>query len=213
MLNGGNADSDDWSERYSELTAFQRDILVILAADREYNGLAIKEALEDYYGEVVNHGRLYPNLDNLVEDGYISKYEIDDRTNGYELTPKGEDLLRHRIQWARSQSDGDTGIALEGTSASDLTTDDQSEEADSDDDSAKTQDGELDQMVDEMMVDLDSQSPAARDSKDDASSRESDSVHTQGLEESVEAKGSTTLLDRVFSMASMITQRFRDIFS
>ncbi|ELZ20434.1 PadR family transcriptional regulator [Natrinema limicola JCM 13563] len=34
-------------------------------------GLAIKRELEDYYGTEVNHGRLYPNLDELVDLGLV----------------------------------------------------------------------------------------------------------------------------------------------
>ncbi len=47
------------SPHATDLTAFQRDILAILADEARY-GLAIKEALQEYMGEEVNHGRLYP---------------------------------------------------------------------------------------------------------------------------------------------------------
>jgi len=76
----------------SELTAFQRNILVILSEEPRY-GLAIKRELEDYYESEVNHGRLYPNLDDLVEMGLVKKSELDKRTNQYSLTEKGHDAL------------------------------------------------------------------------------------------------------------------------
>ncbi|MFB6164266.1 MAG: PadR family transcriptional regulator [Haloarculaceae archaeon] len=81
------------------LTAFQRDVLYVLAGLDEAYGLAIKEELEDYYEGEVNHGRLYPNLDDLVDRGYVEKGQIDRRTNSYELTEKGEQALADRREW------------------------------------------------------------------------------------------------------------------
>jgi len=82
----------------SELTAFQRNILTTLAEEARY-GLAIKRELESYYGTEVNHGRLYPNLDDLVELGLVEKSELDKRTNQYELTEAGEETLIEQFEW------------------------------------------------------------------------------------------------------------------
>lgn len=83
-----------------ELTAFQRDTLRLIAGMEETPiGLDIKRALEDYYGDNVNHGRLYPNLDTLVELGFINKETVDGRTNSYELSEQGEKLLRARDEF------------------------------------------------------------------------------------------------------------------
>ncbi len=81
-----------------ELTAFQQTILTILAEESRY-GLAIKRELEDYYGTDVNHGRLYPNLDDLVAMGVIEKSELDKRTNEYELTEEGYEALLSELEW------------------------------------------------------------------------------------------------------------------
>jgi DNA-binding PadR family transcriptional regulator len=81
-----------------ELTAFQQNILVILTEEPRY-GLAIKRELEEYYGTDVNHGRLYPNLDDLVEMGLVEKSELDKRTNQYALTDAGVDVVVERIDW------------------------------------------------------------------------------------------------------------------
>jgi DNA-binding PadR family transcriptional regulator len=81
-----------------ELTAFQQNILVILAEEAMY-GLAIKRELEEYYGTDVNHGRLYPNLDDLVEMGLVEKSELDKRTNQYALTDAGVDVVADRVDW------------------------------------------------------------------------------------------------------------------
>ncbi|MCU4718590.1 PadR family transcriptional regulator [Halapricum hydrolyticum] len=85
-----------------ELTAFQRNILVILAEEPRY-GLAIKRELEAYYGSEVNHGRLYPNLDDLVEMDLVEKSELDKRTNQYELTDDGYEALLDQLGWEFSK--------------------------------------------------------------------------------------------------------------
>ena len=81
-----------------DLTAFQQNILIILSEEPMY-GLAIKRRLEDYYGTEVNHGRLYPNLDDLVEMELVEKSELDKRTNQYELTEAGHDALVDQFDW------------------------------------------------------------------------------------------------------------------
>ncbi|KYH24374.1 transcriptional regulator PadR-like family protein [Halalkalicoccus paucihalophilus] len=86
----------------SELTAFQRNILTILAKEPLY-GLAIKAELEAYYNNEVNHGRLYPNLDELVSEGFVEKSKLDKRTNQYELTDKGYELLLGELNWQFSK--------------------------------------------------------------------------------------------------------------
>lgn len=82
-----------------ELTGFQRDCLVVIAGHDSPKGLAIKEELDEYYGSDVNHGRLYPNLDVLVDSGFVEKGQIDNRTNSYELTDDGQELLENRLEW------------------------------------------------------------------------------------------------------------------
>ncbi|MWV63422.1 PadR family transcriptional regulator [Halorubrum sp. JWXQ-INN 858] len=81
-----------------DLTAFQQNILTILAEKPRY-GLAVKRELEAYYDSEVNHGRLYPNLDDLVEMGFVEKSELDKRTNQYELTADGHDAVLGQIEW------------------------------------------------------------------------------------------------------------------
>ena len=85
-----------------ELTAFQQSILVILAEDARY-GLAIKRELENYYDSEVNHGRLYPNLDDLVEVGLVEKSELDKRTNEYALTDEGLEAVLGQLEWTFSK--------------------------------------------------------------------------------------------------------------
>jgi DNA-binding PadR family transcriptional regulator len=85
-----------------DLTAFQKNILAILAQEPMY-GLAIKAELEEYYGEEVNHGRLYPNLDDLVEQGLLEKSALDKRTNQYALTDRGVAALSGDLSWMLSR--------------------------------------------------------------------------------------------------------------
>lgn len=95
-----------------DLTAFQRDVLYVLAGLDDAYGLAIKEELEEYYEGEVNHGRLYPNLDDLVDRGHVEKGQIDRRTNSYELTEQGERALSDRRSWEESYlSDVELAVA------------------------------------------------------------------------------------------------------
>lgn len=98
-----------------ELTAFQQNILTILAEKPRY-GLAIKRELETYYDSDVNHGRLYPNLDDLVEMGLVEKSELDKRTNQYSLTDEGYDAILNQLGWAFDK------IITDGDCAKDLRT-------------------------------------------------------------------------------------------
>ncbi len=82
----------------SDLTAFQQNILTILAEEARY-GLAIKRELENYYGSDVNHGRLYPNLDDLVALDLVEKSQRDKRTNEYALTDAGYEVLLAQFAW------------------------------------------------------------------------------------------------------------------
>jgi len=93
-----------------ELTAFQQNILVILAEEPRY-GLAIKRELEEYYDTEVNHGRLYPNLDDLVEMNLVEKSELDKRTNQYALTEEGYETLLDQLGWEFSRLVTDDGRA------------------------------------------------------------------------------------------------------
>lgn len=82
-----------------DLTGFQRDLLYVLAGLDAPKGLAIKDELEQYYESEINHGRLYPNLDELVEKGLIEKGRIDKRTNAYSLSRRGTREIEARREW------------------------------------------------------------------------------------------------------------------
>lgn len=89
-----------------DLTSFQQLIVLDVAIRQRQggnppHGLAIKDDLTQMYREVgnlgpeeeVNHGRLYPNLDELVDEGYLEKRTRDKRTNEYLLTDSGKEHI------------------------------------------------------------------------------------------------------------------------
>ncbi|MDF9748273.1 PadR family transcriptional regulator [Natrinema salsiterrestre] len=82
-----------------DLTGFQRDLLYTIAGQDNPHGLAIKEELEDYYEKEIHHGRLYPNLDEVVDKGLVEKGELDQRTNFYKITARGRRELEARREW------------------------------------------------------------------------------------------------------------------
>ena len=86
-----------------ELTGFQRDLLYILAGLGQSSGQEIKAELEAEFDVEVNHGRLYPNLDELIDKSLVKKGHRDRRTNDYELTDSGEQCLVERRRWEDAQ--------------------------------------------------------------------------------------------------------------
>jgi PadR family transcriptional regulator PadR len=88
-----------------DLTGFQRDLLYVIAGLADPHGLAIKEELADYYEKEIHHGRLYPNLDTLVDKGLVEKGQRDRRTNEYTLTRRGEREIEARQDWEQQYID------------------------------------------------------------------------------------------------------------
>lgn len=90
-------------------TGFQRDLLFVLNGLDEPNGQEIKAELEQSQGRTIQHGRLYTNLDTLVEQGLVEKGRHDGRTNRYTLTDEGREAIRTRQEWQREYTgDNDT---------------------------------------------------------------------------------------------------------
>lgn len=85
-----------------DLTGFQRDLLYIIAGLDQPSGQQIRREIEEFVGEVT-HGRLYPNLDTLVERQLIEKGQQDRRTNYYQITSKGREYLVRRRDWENGQ--------------------------------------------------------------------------------------------------------------
>ncbi|MEM4781775.1 MAG: helix-turn-helix transcriptional regulator, partial [Halalkalicoccus sp.] len=51
------------------------------------------------YETEIHHGRLYPNLDTLVDKGLVEKGQRDRRTNYYAPTRRGEREIEARREW------------------------------------------------------------------------------------------------------------------
>ena len=76
----------------TDLTAFQTHLLCLIYRLGPTEGVTLQGALEELYQEEINHGRLYPSLDRLVDSGLISKQtkESDKRRKEYALSGRGE---------------------------------------------------------------------------------------------------------------------------
>jgi len=99
-----------------ELSRFQVDVLFAIAGYHfdaltetkpngtgQPHGVAIQDMLAQIYDDVeIHHGRLYPNLDKLVEHGLVTKDKKNERTNVYGLTDEGRSFLQERSRWAAS---------------------------------------------------------------------------------------------------------------
>lgn len=83
-------------------TAFRLNALAAAAALGDPSGQDIQRYLERHPNETtlddINHGRLYPHLDALVEDGLLEKGTHDKRTNSYSITDDGRSLLAERVE-------------------------------------------------------------------------------------------------------------------
>lgn len=78
----------------TDLTGFQRELLVAIGSLGERpSGQEVKNRWEAQNGEETTTGRLYPNLDELVEAGLIKRGEKDRRTNYYASTQSGDEAL------------------------------------------------------------------------------------------------------------------------
>ena len=88
---------------WHELTGFQRDLLKTLAGlerhSESVSGQDLCRQLEADGLTNVNHGRLYQNLDMLVEDGWVSKGKKDQRTNAYATTTAARESRRELQSW------------------------------------------------------------------------------------------------------------------
>lgn len=82
-----------------DLTGFQRDLLYVISGADQPSGQDVKEEIEQYYSSEINHGRLYPNLDTVVNKDFVEKGQLDRRTNYYAITDEGEQTIEERQAW------------------------------------------------------------------------------------------------------------------
>lgn len=88
-----------------DLTGFQRDLLYVIAGADQPSGQEVKDEVEKYYNSEINHGRLYPNLDTLVNKELVEKGQLDRRTNYYAISDEGQSSIEQRREWERQYID------------------------------------------------------------------------------------------------------------
>ena len=85
---------------FIRLTGFQRDLLCVIRwlenAEEKVIGMQVKNVLEskDHCAKEIRHGRLYPNLDTLIDKGLVEKESGSERFYEYHLTERGEREIR-----------------------------------------------------------------------------------------------------------------------
>lgn len=84
---------------------------MIAGRDGPY-GPGIETALQAYYSGDINHGRLYPNLDSLVDKGRVNTDEIDGRTSAYRLPQRGQRELDARREWEATYCNADDPVPV-----------------------------------------------------------------------------------------------------
>jgi DNA-binding PadR family transcriptional regulator len=98
----GAAAEADGGVRWFDLSGFERDLLVEIYQLDQPSGQAIRGRIEAEHGEDVKAGRLYPNLDGLVDYGLIDKGEQNLRTNYYQITNDGRRLVEDTARYFES---------------------------------------------------------------------------------------------------------------
>lgn len=90
----------------TDLTAFQTHLLCLIHRFETIEGVTLQSALEELYPEDINHGRLYPSLDRMVESGLISKQtkESDKRSKEYSLTGRGKWVTEEYLRFVREMT-------------------------------------------------------------------------------------------------------------
>ena len=83
----------------NDLNNTERDMLTVIAGLDAPMGTEITAELEEYYDTEVTAGRIYPQLDAMIEKGLIRKEDKNGLANEYHLTKRGvRDLQAHR-EW------------------------------------------------------------------------------------------------------------------
>lgn len=89
-----------------ERTGFQRDCLPVIAGLNHPKGLAIEAGLDSYHSSEIYFGRLYPNLDTVIEKGFVEKGTKDGRTNA-DVSSK---TVCERVAWDNEQVEAITRL-------------------------------------------------------------------------------------------------------
>ena len=88
-----------------DLTGFQRDVLYVVVGLGEPDEEELKAHLEEYYESEINHSRLFPNLDTLIDTGLLQEAPHDERPDHYSVTDQGHRVLQRHRDWKRQYVD------------------------------------------------------------------------------------------------------------
>lgn len=102
MSDAGTNAKSPYAQTMQDLTSFQRDLLFVVAGLDRPSGQEVKAELEDTTCETILPGQLYPNLDELCEEGLLRKEDRDGRTNQYILTERGRGAIMEVCRWQRA---------------------------------------------------------------------------------------------------------------
>jgi len=89
----------DGGVRWSDLNGSKRDLLVEIYQLDQPSGQDIRHRMEAEHDEEVTRGRLYSNLNDLVDVGLLDKGELDLRTNSYQITNDGQRLVEDTARY------------------------------------------------------------------------------------------------------------------
>ena len=92
----------DGGVRWFDLNSSKRDLLVEIYQLDQPSGQDIRHRMKAEHNEDVDHGRLYPNLNDLVDVGLLDKGEQDLRSNYYQITNDGQRLVEDTIRYFES---------------------------------------------------------------------------------------------------------------
>ena len=92
----------DGGVRWFDLNSSKRDLLVEIYQMDQPSGQDIRHRMKAEHNEDVDHGRLYPNLDDLVDYGLIYKGEQNLRSNCYQITNDGRRLVEDTARYFAS---------------------------------------------------------------------------------------------------------------
>ena len=92
----------DGGVRWFDLNSSKRDLIVEIYQLDQPSGQDIRHRMKAEHNEDVDHGRLYPNLNDLVDYGLLDKGEQDLRTNYYEVTNDGQRLVEDTARYFES---------------------------------------------------------------------------------------------------------------
>ena len=98
---GAGAEADG-GVRWSDLNGSKRDLIVEIYQLDQPSGQDIRRRMEAEHAEEVTHGRLYSNLNDLVDVGLLDKGELDLRTNYYQITKDGQRLVEDTARYFES---------------------------------------------------------------------------------------------------------------